>query len=113
MKSISDLQVNMVPPMVMSSYRSSETPISFDTSTPRTISPTEINDRLDALQKHLQQQQDVTNVQLEYNKDIDRVVVRYVSATSGEVVQQFPTARLVEFEKEYMRTIGLLFDIKF
>lgn len=50
-----------------------------------------------------------TNFQVEFDRDIDRVVVKYTN-TFGEVVRQVPTKDFVEFEKEFVRTIGLLFD---
>lgn len=52
-----------------------------------------------------------TNFQVEYDQDIDRVIVKYMN-TYGEVMRQVPTQDFVEFEKAFIKTIGLLFDQK-
>ena len=52
-----------------------------------------------------------TNVHMEYDKDIHRVLVKYTNP-SGEVVRQIPTEKFVEFEKAFVKTLGLLFDRK-
>lgn len=52
-----------------------------------------------------------TNVHMEYDKDIHRVLVKYTN-DAGEVVRQIPTEKFVEFEKAFVKTLGLLFDLK-
>lgn len=80
-------------------------------SDPKLKSTEQIEQRVNNLQKQLQSMQD-TQVQMEYDKEIDRVIVRYVSHTSGEVVRQIPTEKFVDFEKEFVKMVGLLFDEK-
>lgn len=63
------------------------------------------------MQKNLNMMND-TSFQIDYDKDIDRVIVKYVSLESGQVVSQIPSKEFVNFEKEFVKTIGLLFDKK-
>jgi uncharacterized FlaG/YvyC family protein len=70
-----------------------------------------IDASLNRINKQLEELQD-TKVQMEYDKDIDRVIVRYSSRTTGEVVNQIPSEKFVQFEKEFVKAIGLLFDKK-
>lgn len=76
---------------------------------------TATKEQLDAsfnrLQKKLEDMQD-TKVEMNYDKDIDRVIIRYSSRATGEVINQIPTEKFVEFEKEFDKVIGLLFDHK-
>jgi len=53
-----------------------------------------------------------TQVQMEYDKDIDRLVVRYVDKAKGVVVEQIPNEKIVEFQKAYVQALSLLFDKK-
>ncbi|KEO84076.1 hypothetical protein EL26_06325 [Tumebacillus flagellatus] len=59
--------------------------------------------------KYLQQMNE-SQVQINYDEEIDRVIVKYVSPTNGEVINQIPSKDFVDFEKEFVKTIGLLFD---
>jgi uncharacterized FlaG/YvyC family protein len=81
------------------------------TSDSKLKSPEQIEQRVNNLQKQLQTIHD-TQFQMEYDKEIDRVIVRYVSHTSGEVVRQIPSEKFVDFEKEFVKMVGLLFDQK-
>ncbi|MBL0385534.1 flagellar protein FlaG [Tumebacillus sp. ITR2] len=63
------------------------------------------------IQKQLQDMQD-TKVQMDYDKDLDRVIVKYSSRTTGEMIHQIPSEQFVEFEKEFVKSVGLLFDKK-
>ena len=67
---------------------------------------------VDSLQKQLERMQE-TRVQMEFDKEIDRVIVKYVNQNDGEVVSQIPSEKFVAFEKEFVKTVGLLFDMKF
>lgn len=74
-------------------------------------SPTEsVEQSINNVQRQLSLMKE-TNVHMEYDKDIHRVLVKYTNAT-GEVVRQIPTEKFVEFEKAFVKTLGLLFDLK-
>jgi uncharacterized FlaG/YvyC family protein len=71
----------------------------------------EVQRSVDLLQKQLTRMRD-TSFQLEFDKEIDKVIVKFTSRETGEIVRQIPSEKFVNFEKEFVRTIGLLFDIK-
>jgi uncharacterized FlaG/YvyC family protein len=85
-------------------------PVSEEKAGP-SASHEEIAKSVDNVRKQLDLMKE-TNVQMEFDKDIDRVIVKYVSASTGELVNQIPSEKFVEFEKEFVKTIGLLFDQK-
>lgn len=69
-----------------------------------------VEQSIDNVQRQLNLMKE-TNVHMEYDKDIHRVLVKYTN-TAGEVVRQIPTEKFVEFEKAFVKTLGLLFDLK-
>lgn len=77
----------------------------------RNYSQQQVDQSIKALQKHLEQVKD-TSMQMEYNDEIDRVIVKFVHNSNHEVVSQIPSKKFVEFSKEFVKTCGLLFDQK-
>ncbi|PWK16167.1 flagellar protein FlaG [Tumebacillus permanentifrigoris] len=75
------------------------------------VTAEQVTDGMARLRKKLEEMQG-TKVQMNYDKDIDRVIIRYTSQSTGEVVHQIPTEKFVEFEKEFIKSVGLLFDHK-
>jgi flagellar protein FlaG len=53
-----------------------------------------------------------TDLQISLDKEINDKVVRVVNTQSGEVIRQFPSKEFLEWEREYARLLGLLFDKK-
>ncbi|MGB8954075.1 MAG: flagellar protein FlaG [Tumebacillaceae bacterium] len=70
-----------------------------------------VDTSLDRLQKQLTLMKE-TNFQMDYDQEIDRVVIKYTSKSTGEVISQIPSEKFVEIEKAFIKTIGLLFDQK-
>lgn len=65
--------------------------------------------------KSVQKQLDVvqhSTVHLDYDKEIDRVIVKFVNDSTGEMERQIPSEDFVAFQKAFVHTIGLLFDHK-
>lgn len=73
--------------------------------------PEDVTASVENVQKKLDIMKDLS-FQVEYNEDIDRVIVKYRNRDTGEVVSQIPSEKFVEFEKEFVKTIGMLFDRK-
>jgi len=99
---------------VMQSFRPEARTLDTDTDHLATSHARSSSDQIekstDALQKKLEQAD--SDVQLEYDKDLNKVIVKYVSPMSGEIVRQIPSEKVVQFEREYMKMVGLLFDHK-
>lgn len=74
------------------------------------VTDQEINRSLERVKKVLKESN--TTVHLEWNKDIDRVVMKVISNDTGELVKQIPPQQFIDREVEYLRLIGLLVDKK-
>jgi flagellar protein FlaG len=55
---------------------------------------------------------DKTLLQIEFDKDTNRNVAQIIDKNSGEVIKQIPSKEFLEWEKEFTRITGLLFDKK-
>lgn len=53
-----------------------------------------------------------TDMVVKLDKETDRKIVQFVNKISGDVVKQFPAREFVEWEREYVRLLGILFDQK-
>jgi len=63
------------------------------------------------VKKHFDLPSDV-RFQMEFDKDINRLIVRYIDKANGEVVRQIPEEKVVEFQKAFVNTLSILFDKK-
>ncbi|MGZ4107495.1 MAG: flagellar protein FlaG [Tumebacillaceae bacterium] len=75
------------------------------------ISKDTVTASVDSVKKHLENMQQ-TQVELSFDNDLNRVIVKYVDKDNGQVESQIPSEKFVEFAKEFTKTIGLLFDQK-
>jgi flagellar protein FlaG len=55
---------------------------------------------------------DNTSLQIEFDKETNRNVAQIIDKNSGEVVRQIPSKEFLEWEKEFTRITGILFDKK-
>jgi flagellar protein FlaG len=78
--------------------------------TDKNISDQDITRTLERVKKALKESN--TKVELEWNKEIDRVVMKVIDNSTGEIVKQIPPQNVIDREVEFMRLIGLLFDHK-
>jgi uncharacterized FlaG/YvyC family protein len=51
-----------------------------------------------------------TSVQLEYNKEADRVVMKFVDTHNRELVKQIPSETVLGMDVQIRKVIGVLFD---
>lgn len=50
-------------------------------------------------------------VQMNYDEELDRVIIKYLS-DGGEIINQIPSKDFISFEREFVRSLGLLLDKK-
>jgi flagellar protein FlaG len=55
---------------------------------------------------------DNTSLQIEFDKETNRNVAQIIDKNSGEVIRQIPSKEFLEWEKEFTRITGLLYDKK-
>lgn len=83
---------------------------SFSSQTEKKNNDQDITRILERVKKALKESN--TIVELEWNKEIDRVVMKVIDSSTGEIVKQIPPQNVIDREVEFMRLIGLLFDHK-
>lgn len=53
-----------------------------------------------------------TALEISLDREVDDKVVRVLNTQSGEVLRQIPSKDFLEWEKEYAKLLGMLFDKK-
>lgn len=53
-----------------------------------------------------------TSLEIKLDKEVNEKVVMVLNNQSGEVIRQIPSEKFLEWEKEYAKLLGLLFDEK-
>lgn len=74
----------------------------------QTLSSKDITRSLQRVNKALQTIP--AEIHLEWDKDINRVIIKMKNPDTGEVIRQIPPEQFVAWAKEFTRLVGLLFD---
>lgn len=74
------------------------------------VSEKEVTQAIERANKSLKSQN--TDLHIEFHEETNRKIVQIKNQVSGETVREFPSKDFVEWEAEFTRLLGVLFDEK-